>query len=91
MTRGQRQGDGPRQADVVRLFSTAEESLRNWVGELATIEVDQRVRVDAYAEKILDDPSRLPPGEGELPERITDFVAGMTDRYALAYLATLDS
>jgi dGTPase len=34
-------------------------------------------------------PEALPPGLGELPQRITDFVAGMTDRYALSYAAAL--
>jgi dGTPase len=38
---------------------------------------------------LIAEPDRLPPGEGDLAERITDFVAGMTDRYALAYVATL--
>jgi dGTP triphosphohydrolase len=31
----------------------------------------------------------LPPGEGELSDRITDYLAGMTDRFALTYAATL--
>ncbi len=34
-------------------------------------------------------PEALPPAPGELPQRITDYVAGMTDRYALAYAAAL--
>jgi dGTPase len=34
-------------------------------------------------------PELLPPGEGELAQRITDFLAGMTDRYALSYAAAL--
>ncbi|HEU5211606.1 MAG TPA: deoxyguanosinetriphosphate triphosphohydrolase [Gaiellaceae bacterium] len=34
-------------------------------------------------------PDALPPAPGELPQRITDYVAGMTDRYALAYAAAL--
>jgi dGTPase len=38
---------------------------------------------------LIAEPDRLPPGKGDLAERITDFVAGMTDRYALAYVATL--
>ena len=29
------------------------------------------------------EPARLPPGEGPLPDRITDYLAGMTDRFAL--------
>jgi dGTPase len=35
------------------------------------------------------EPDRLPAGDGELPERITDYLAGMTDRFALAYAAAL--
>ncbi len=34
-------------------------------------------------------PGKVPPGDADLPQRITDFVAGMTDRYALAYAAEL--
>ena len=34
-------------------------------------------------------PDVLPPAPGELPQRITDYLAGMTDRYALAYTAAL--
>jgi dGTPase len=30
-------------------------------------------------------PDRVPPGPGDLGERIADYVAGMTDRFALAY------
>jgi dGTP triphosphohydrolase len=36
-------------------------------------------------EHLLDRPDRIPPGEGELAERLADYVAGMTDRFALAY------
>ena len=35
---------------------------------------------------LVADPERLPAGEGELAERITDYVSGMTDRFALAYV-----
>jgi dGTPase len=35
--------------------------------------------------RLLDEPELLPPGDGELADRITDYVAGMTDRFALAY------
>jgi len=34
-------------------------------------------------------PEALPSAPGQLPQRITDYVAGMTDRYALAYAAAL--
>jgi dGTPase len=36
--------------------------------------------------QLIDDPELLPPGEGELSGRITDYVSGMTDRFALAYV-----
>jgi dGTPase len=35
--------------------------------------------------RLLESPDLLPPGDGELSDRITDYVAGMTDRFALAY------
>jgi dGTPase len=39
--------------------------------------------------RLMEDPGLLPPGEGELADRITDYVAGMTDRFALAYAAAV--
>ena len=36
--------------------------------------------------RLVADPGLLPAGEGELAERVTDYVAGMTDRFALAYV-----
>ena len=36
-------------------------------------------------ERLVAEPELLPAGEGELPDRIMDYVAGMTDRFALAY------
>jgi dGTPase len=35
--------------------------------------------------RLADEPALLPPGPGTLQERITDYLAGMTDRFALAY------
>jgi dGTPase len=48
----------------------------------------QRARdvVQAIFALLVSDPERLPVGEGELAERITDYVSGMTDRFALAYV-----
>lgn len=37
--------------------------------------------------RIVADPALLPVGEGDLADRITDYVSGMTDRFALAYAA----
>jgi dGTPase len=34
---------------------------------------------------LADHPDEVPPGPGDLGQRIADFVAGMTDRFALAY------
>ncbi len=45
--------------------------------------------VRAIFGRLAERPELLPPGEGELPDRITDYVAGMTDRFALAYAAAL--
>jgi dGTPase len=45
--------------------------------------------VRAIFERLVTEPERLPPGEGAVAERITDYVAGMTDRFALAYAAAL--
>ncbi len=36
-------------------------------------------------DRLVEEPERLPPGVDDLPTRITDYVAGMTDRFALAY------
>ena len=41
--------------------------------------------VQAIFALLVADPELLPAGEGELAERITDYVSGMTDRFALAY------
>ena len=46
-------------------------------------------RVHAIFARLVADPELLPPGEGDLAERITDYVSGMTDRFALAYAAAL--
>lgn len=47
--------------------------------------------VYAIFDRLADDPELLPPGDGDLAERITDYVAGMTDRFALAYAERLES
>ena len=46
--------------------------------------------VRAIFEHLCDEPERLPDGDGPLEERITDYLAGMTDRFALAYAASLE-
>jgi dGTPase len=71
-------------------------SLRSFMFERVYLGASNTVQNDRAKEivqrifaAILDDPSRLPPGDGDEADRITDFVAGMTDRYALAYVASL--
>ena len=37
-------------------------------------------------DRLVEHPEELPPDRpGDLPERVTDYVAGMTDRFALAW------
>jgi dGTPase len=45
--------------------------------------------VQAIFAALVAEPERLPPGEGDLAMRVTDYLAGMTDRFALAYAAAL--
>jgi dGTPase len=45
--------------------------------------------VHAIFDRLVQEPERLPPGVGSMAERITDYVAGMTDRFALAYATAL--
>jgi dGTPase len=40
-------------------------------------------------EYLVEHPDRVPPGDGELAVRLADYVAGMTDRYALTYAESL--
>ncbi len=51
----------------------------------------QRARavVGSIFDHLLEHPEKLPPGGGDLVERVTDYVAGMTDRFALAFAAEL--
>jgi dGTPase len=59
---------------------------RVYLGEHTRAQHDRaREVVTTIFEHLVEHPGRLPPGEGELPERLTDYVAGMTDRYALSY------
>ena len=41
--------------------------------------------VGAIFGRLVEDPDLLPDGEGEFADRITDYVSGMTDRFALSY------
>jgi dGTPase len=41
--------------------------------------------VQAIFGRLAEDPDLLPAGDGDLADRITDYIAGMTDRFALSY------
>jgi len=45
--------------------------------------------VERIFEALAEEPGRLPPGDDDLPTRITDYLAGMTDRFALDYADSL--
>ncbi|HXQ85931.1 MAG: deoxyguanosinetriphosphate triphosphohydrolase [Gaiella sp.] len=45
--------------------------------------------VRAIFDALVAEPERLPPGDEELATRVTDYLAGMTDRFALQYAAAL--
>jgi dGTPase len=38
---------------------------------------------------LIEHPERIPPGKGAVADRVTDYIAGMTDRYALTYAEQL--
>lgn len=40
-------------------------------------------------DRLVDKPERVPDGDDDLVTRITDYIAGMTDRFALAYVDSL--
>jgi dGTPase len=53
---------------------------------------DQRAIAEATVKRLfgqlLEHPEELPPdGSGDIPQRVTDYIAGMTDRFALAWPA----
>jgi dGTPase len=51
--------------------------------------VQARAVIARIFEHLMEEPDRLPDERGELPQRIADYIAGMTDRYALAYAEKL--
>jgi dGTPase len=86
-------GDDIRQSAVI---GEAMLSLRSFMFErvyLGPQAAPEHARAHHTIQTIFDalvaDPVRLPPGDGELAERITDYIAGMTDRFALSYAAAL--
>ena len=44
-----------------------------------------RIVVQAIFGRLVGDPDLLPAGDGDVGERITDYISGMTDRFALSY------
>ncbi|MGZ4399606.1 MAG: deoxyguanosinetriphosphate triphosphohydrolase [Gaiellaceae bacterium] len=82
-----------RQSDEV---GEAMASLRQFMFEsvyLSEHTRDQNEMAERVVERIfghlLDHPEALAPGQGDLPTRVTDYVAGMTDRFALAFAERL--
>ena len=45
--------------------------------------------IERIVDHLRERPEAVPPGEGDQAQRMADFVAGMTDRYALAYAEAL--
>jgi dGTPase len=71
-------------------------SLRAFMFErvyLAPDAVDEHTRAREVVRRVFDHlvehPEQLPDADSELAERVTDYVAGMTDRFALTYAAAL--
>jgi dGTPase len=63
---------------------------RVYLGEGSRLEHQHAAEtVEEIFDHLYERPEALPHGYGEVAQRITDFVAGMTDRYALAYAAAL--
>ena len=63
---------------------------RVYLGPAARIEHERAGAViTALFEHLLEHPEDVPAGEGDEAERITDYIAGMTDRFALAYAERL--
>jgi dGTPase len=63
---------------------------RVYLGPRVTPEHERaRHAVRAIFDALVDEPERLPPGDGSLATRVTDYLSGMTDRFALAYAERL--
>jgi dGTPase len=84
----EREGD-IRQSDAV---GEAMLALRTFMFErvyLAPSAASEQRRVARVVHDVFDavlaNPDLLPPGPGDVPQRVTDYVAGMTDRFALAF------
>jgi dGTPase len=63
---------------------------RVYLGPRVTPEHERAQRVvRAVFEALVEEPDRLPAGDGDIATRVTDYLSGMTDRFALAYAAAL--
>lgn len=78
--------------DIVQgeVAGPAMDALRRFMFErvyLAPPARDEHARIDRLIETLFhhyaDHPELLPPGDGTLAQRVTDWIAGMTDRYCL--------
>jgi dGTPase len=75
------------------LIGEAMLSLRSFMFErvyLGPVAADERRRATEIVERVfghyVEHPEELPPDRpGDLPQRVTDYVAGMTDRFAMAW------
>jgi len=83
-----RAGDIVQSAEIGEALSSLRAFMFERVYLGSHVEPEHR-RAERVIRSIFDhlvaDPDRLPPSAGDLPGRIMDFIAGMTDRYALAY------
>ena len=85
--------EGSREAgDIVQgdVAGPAMDALRRFMFErvyLAPPARDEHARIERLIETLFhhyaDHPELLPPGDGTLAQRVTDWIAGMTDRYCL--------
>jgi dGTPase len=63
---------------------------RVYLGPRVTPEHERAQRVvRAVFEALVEEPARLPAGDGDIATQVTDYLSGMTDRFALAYAAAL--
>jgi dGTPase len=88
----QRAGDIAQSADVGEAMLSLRAFMFDRVYLGPQVEPEHRRARDALQrifDRLVAEPERLPPGDDELAGRITDYVAGMTDRFALAYAAAL--
>ena len=64
---------------------------RVYLGPRVTPEHERvRLVLRAIFDRLVAEPERLPPGDEALETRITDYLAGMTDRFALGYAEALE-